>query len=162
MSNLVEEFPNIDRKYLDEIKNHAEDILESVSFKSNKNFIQHGAVTVYDHVISVAAKCLEMADKSEADIDRKSLTRAALLHDYFLYDWHENDKSHRLHGLHHPKKAALNAKRDFNINELEENAIRGHMWPLGSAIPKSKEAWLVFWADKICAFRETLTERKKK
>jgi uncharacterized protein len=72
-----------------------------------------------------------------------------------LYDWHENDKSHRLHGFHHARKALNNAKRDFELNKIEENMIFTHMFPLNLRIPKYKESILLCLADKKCAFKET-------
>ena len=68
-------------------------------------FIQHGDVTVYAHVTSVARASLSFAERlgrAGISVDRASLLRGALLHDYFLYDWHDPDPSHRLHGFRHP------------------------------------------------------------
>lgn len=158
----MEEFPDLNRDYLREIQACAEEIISSPSYRMHQEYRQHKDVSVYEHCIRVACKALEMADRSKEGIDRKSLIKAALLHDYFQYDWHEKDSSHRLHGLHHPKKAASNAKRDFGLTQKEENAIRSHMWPLGSAFPKSKEAWIIFWADKECAFKETFSNGNRK
>ncbi|MCI6216072.1 MAG: hypothetical protein MR659_03160 [Mollicutes bacterium] len=55
--------------------------------------------------------------------DIKSLVRGALLHDYFLYDWH--DKKNRLphHAYKHPLYALKNAKKDFDISKTEANII---------------------------------------
>ncbi|MFR7670499.1 MAG: hypothetical protein ACLU0O_07265 [Collinsella sp.] len=55
-------------------------------------FIQHGDVTVYAHVTSVARASLSFAERlgrAGISVDRASLLRGALLHDYFLYDWHD-------------------------------------------------------------------------
>lgn len=38
----------------------------------------------------------------------------------FLYDWHQKDPSHRLHGFHHPKTALGNAQRDYHLNWKEK------------------------------------------
>lgn len=68
-------------------------------------FVQHGDVTVYAHVTSVARASLSFAERLGRvgiSVDRLSLLRGALLHDYFLYDWHDPDPSHRLHGFRHP------------------------------------------------------------
>lgn len=70
-----------------------------------RSFIQHGDVSVYAHMLSVARHSLHMAQvlaRAGVDIDTRSLVRGALLHDYFLYDWHDSDPSHRLHGFKHP------------------------------------------------------------
>ena len=52
---------------------------------------QHGAVTTFAHSIRVACLAVWMADRLHLwdKVDLQSLVRAALLHDYFLYDWHD-------------------------------------------------------------------------
>ena len=82
--------------------------------------------------------------------------RGALLHDYFLYDWHQKDSSHRLHGFRHPKTALGNAQRDYHLNWKEKNIIARHMFPLIPVPPQCREAWIVCLADKWCALGETV------
>ena len=104
-----------------------------------KNYIQHGTTTVFAHSVRVASLSLKLAKKLHLRVNRKSLLRGALLHDYFLYDWHEKDRSHRLHGLYHAGTALKNAKKDFHLNKLEENIIARHMFPLNPIFPRYKE-----------------------
>ena len=123
-------------------------------------FIQHGSVTTYDHCIAVARLSFQMNRRLRIRAREKELVRGALLHDYFLYDWHHWDGP--LHGPHHPKVALKNAKRDFSLTKREENIIRSHMWPLTLFhYPRTREAVIVCIADKICSARETLFARKK-
>jgi hypothetical protein len=82
--------------------------------------------------------------------------RGALLHDYFLYDWHEKDGGHRLHGFRHPAFALYNASKDFSLNRKERNIIARHMFPLTVLPPRCLEAWIVCFVDKYCAFSETM------
>ena len=79
-----------------------------------------------------------------------------MLHDYFLYDWHQKDPSHRLHGFRHPKTALGNAQRDYYLNWKEKNIIARHMFPLIPVPPQCREAWIVCLADKWCALGETM------
>ena len=79
---------------------------------------------------------------------------AALLHDYFLYDWHDKDPSHRLHGFTHPRRALENAAADWELTDRERDIILHHMFPLTPLPPRSREAWLVCLADKLCAVQE--------
>jgi uncharacterized protein len=145
------------KEYYKYINYYGKDILKSKKVKSQKQFIQHGNVSVYDHTYSVAVLSLYLADKLNINVDEKSLVRGALLHDYFLYDWHVKDKSHRLHGYTHANTALKNAKRDFKINKIEENMIKCHMFPLNLfSIPKYKEAKILCICDKLCAISETL------
>ncbi|MBR0163125.1 MAG: HD domain-containing protein [Lachnospiraceae bacterium] len=126
-----------------------------------KAFIQHGSVTTYDHVLDVARLSYRINKAFRISARERELVRGALLHDYFLYDWHHWDGP--LHGPYHPKAALKNAKRDFDLTKREENIIRSHMWPLTPLhIPKTREAVIVCIADKICSARETLFARKKR
>lgn len=125
-------------------------------------FVQHGDVSVYEHVVAVAAESCRMADalaRHGIAVDRPSLVRGALLHDYFLYDWHDPDPSHRLHGFRHPFFALRNAEDDFTLDERERNIIVRHMFPLVPVPPACREAWIVCGADKLVALRETLGSR---
>lgn len=117
---------------------------------------QHGRTSVYQHSIHVAYLSLWLAAMLRLRADRKALVRGALLHDYFLYDWHEKDGGHRLHGFRHGQTAAKNARRDYALKPLEEYIIARHMFPLTILPPKSKEGWMVCLADKWCAVKETL------
>lgn len=144
------------------INKYGSDILNSSNMELNKKFIQHGSTSVYDHSISVTNMCLKIVDKLNIKVDTKSLVRGALLHDYFLYDWHVKDKSHRLHGFKHAKIAYINASKEFNLNKKEKNMILTHMFPLNLRIPRYKESIILCVADKICATKETIEIIKEK
>ena len=87
--------------------------------------------------------------------DEKSLIYGALLHDYFLYDWHIHDKSHRLHGFKHPKTALNNALKHYDLNKREIDIIKNHMFPLTLVPPHHRESIMVCLSDKICSSFET-------
>lgn len=138
------------------IKLHGRDILASDGMRLEHKFIQHGKISVFKHSLSVAIMCVMIAESVPFEVNRRSLVRGALLHDYFLYDWHEKDDSHRMHGFIHAKRALQNAKRDFELNEIEQNMIETHMFPLNlTALPKYKESAILCIADKIVATKET-------
>lgn len=134
-----------------------QDILQSTNFQKQKAYIQHGTTTLYEHVSRVALRCYYYA-KAKNGYDLASLVRGALLHDYFLYDWHIYDHKNgheRLHGFKHPAIAVRNASKEFNLNKKEINIIRSHMWPITLFhMPKSKEAWLVDYMDKVQSIYE--------
>ena len=140
----------------EKIYKYGVDILASEGMQKEKTFVQHGSITCYDHSLRVAEKSLELAEKCSAYIDERSLVRGALLHDYFLYDWHEKDGGHRLHGFRHPAFALYNASKDFSLNRKERNIIARHMFPLTVLPPRCLEAWIVCFVDKYCAFSETM------
>ena len=62
-----------------------------------KNAIQHGLTTVYEHSVGVAGASLKLAEFFHLKVNEKALIRGALLHDYFLYDWHIKRKGHHFH-----------------------------------------------------------------
>lgn len=129
--------------------------LHRTRFVINKTFIQHGTTSIYQHCVSVAYRSIIIAAKYNIEVDMHSLIRGALLHDYFLYDWHDK-KLRELHGFHHPEIAWRNATQDFNLNPIEQNIIRRHMFPMTLIPPKYKEAWIICLADKLCSSQETL------
>lgn len=125
-----------------------------------KRCYQHGAVTTFAHSVRVACLAVWMADRLRLwhRVDLHSLVRSALLHDYFLYDWHDWDNgTHRLHGFTHGGAALRNAVRDFRLNAIEHDSIAKHMFPMTPVPPKYIEGYLVTVADKISATRETLS-----
>lgn len=119
--------------------------------------IQHGRVTTWDHSVGVATTALAIAAFLRLRVRRDQMVRAALLHDYFLYDWHEKNAGHRFHGFTHPATALKNAQEDFMLTPVEKDIIARHMFPLCPIPPRCREAWLVCAADKYCALLETLT-----
>lgn len=131
-------------------------------FSMTKKFIQHGDVSVYQHCIFVAYMSCRIANKFNLNVDKRSLIRGALLHDYFLYDWHDKNKPAKFHGFTHPKIAFENACQDLELNKKERDIILHHMFPLNPIPPTSKEAWIICLADKICATRETFWSQPNK
>lgn len=117
--------------------------------------IQHGDTTVLLHCIAVAYFALWLARRLRLKCDEKSLIRGALLHDYFLYDWHVPDPSHRLHGFRHPAIALENAQADLELSNTEQDIILHHMFPLTPTPPRCREAVLVCMVDKVCGLYET-------
>ena len=154
------------------------DILYSPGMQLEKDFLQHGEVSVFAHSIAVACVCLLIARLLsrclKIRLNERALVRGALLHDYFLYDWHVPDKSHRLHGdwhvpdkshrLHgffHARRALRNASRDFALGEIERDMIAKHMFPLNLRPPVFRESIILCIADKLCAADETLTRQSR-
>ncbi|MDD7183162.1 MULTISPECIES: HD domain-containing protein [Peptostreptococcus] len=136
---------------IDEILNEFE---AGGEFLKLHDFIQHGDTTTYDHCIQVAKYSCQIATRFNLEVDYRAMIRGALLHDYFLYDWHDSEKDAKFHGFTHPYRALSNAKKDYKIGEIEENIIVRHMFPLTVIPPKNLESWLVCVADKICALSE--------
>lgn len=144
-------------------KQKLEEICKNSRLLEAHQYMQHGTTSVFRHSVSVAYVSYYLALKWKASVDIDSLLRGALLHDYFLYDWHVKDASHRLHGYHHADKALKNALEDFALNEIEQDMIRCHMFPLNlTRIPRYKESWILCYADKLCSSAETVSGFVKK
>lgn len=119
-------------------------------------FIQHGNVTCMEHCISVAYFSYAFCKKFHIKVDEESLVRGAILHDYFLYDWHIKDEPRKLHGFYHPIQALNNAENDFELTKIERDIIVNHMWPLTFLhVPRCRESVVVSMMDKLCSVCET-------
>ena len=145
--------------------NEAKEILHNIMRNSEvqkmKQYIQHGKVSTYEHCKNVAKLSLHIDRRLSLHSDLKVLLTGAMLHDFYLYDWHESDGgSHRLHGFTHPRTACRNARRVFDIDEGTARVITTHMWPLNlTPLPRSREEWIVCIADKSVSLYETLFRR---
>lgn len=150
------------KKIQNELNLYAWDILHSKNFDNSKNNMQHGRVSVKEHSIQVARQSVAFAELLGIEHNRKDLVRGALLHDYFLYDWHDVDKEnpHRLHGFHHPARALRNAEEEYELTDRQREIIIKHMWPLTIIPPMCREAWVVTAADKYCSLLETMHLQK--
>ena len=95
-----------------------------------------------------------------------SVIRAALLHDFFGYDWHGErfppllragipacGVMMRMHAFVQAISRPDRAKHTFGLTERECEAIARHMFPL-AAMPRTRIAWIVTLADKAVASRE--------
>ena len=137
----------------EEYQRYIEELLSDERISKMDDFIQHGNTTTLTHCKAVAHMCGQIAYRYHIKVDVKSLARGALLHDYFLYDWHEK-KLGSLHGFYHPGIALKNAMRDFELDDREQDIIRKHMFPLTLFVPRYRESVLVCLADKGCALKE--------
>lgn len=132
-----------------------ENLIAEGQLGKEAHYISHGTTTLLQHSIDVAEEALRIADRLHVHIDEEAMIRGALLHDYYLYDWHDSGKAPTWHGFRHPYIALHNARRDYDLGLIEQNVIWRHMFPLTPIPPMCKEAWIVCLADKYCATGET-------
>ncbi len=133
--------------------------LWSDEIREMKEYIQHGEITTYRHVINVVKLCYLLDKRFNLKADKEVLLTSALLHDFYGYDWH-NCRLSELHGFKHPLIAADRAGEIFGVDDRVMDAIRTHMWPFTLLhVPKSKEAWILTVADKLASMSETLWMR---
>jgi uncharacterized protein len=136
------------------------DLLAHSEVQQMDDFLQHGGTTCLEHCLAVSRLSYETAKRLR--LDGRSAARGALLHDFFLYDWHKSDPQRKWHGLSHPRTALAHADRCFDLNPVERDIILKHMWPLTPALPRYPESFLVLTADKYMALKETLAGLRMK
>lgn len=151
------------REFYRLLKENASDILHSENFQKTRHHIQHGTMPVYRHCLDVAKQSIQINKALGLGCSERDLIRGALLHDYFLYDWHDKNRENyqKLHGFYHPGIALKNARKEYHLTRREEDIIKKHMWPLTVVPPLCREAWVVTAADKYCSLLETLKIRKR-
>lgn len=135
------------------------DIINLDEIKSLDNFVQHCNTSRLQHSLNVAYYSFLWARKK--GLDYKSVARAGLMHDLYLYDWRKAETIEH-HAFLHPKVALKTAKTLTNINKIEQDAILTHMWPLCKTLPKYKESYVISLVDKYCTVLELLTQNAKR
>ncbi|MBQ8508829.1 MAG: phosphohydrolase [Clostridia bacterium] len=127
-------------------------------------FTQHGNTSCLTHSLAVAYFSYRIARRYPwLGFNLCELVRGALLHDYFLYDWHTTPPPSfyrgllRLHGFSHPYTAFSNAQFDFELSDREKDIITKHMFPLTFFLPLYRESWLVSAVDKFCSTYEVFS-----
>ena len=138
------------KKNKDEFLKIINDIENNNKFKELDNELHHG-ITRYGHSYRVAKATYKLSKTLKMNyIDA---TRAALLHDFYLDSDFSIEKSTKILSIH-PNVALINAKKYFEINDMQANIIKSHMFPLNGVRPKYKESWLVSLIDKSVAVYE--------
>ncbi len=136
-----------------EFENIISELIANSTVQKMKNYRQHFNTSCYEHCYLAAYYCYLICRKLH--LDYKSATRAAMLHDLFLYDWRDKNSHHRFHAFHHGKTACQNACQIFDLNPKEKDIIIKHMWPVTLAFPNSIEGFILTFVDKYCALYES-------
>lgn len=134
------------KKFYEAIK----DIIQNPAVQEMKKFQHHANTSCYQHCINVAYFNYQLCRLLH--LDAVSAARAGMLHDLFLYNWHEHTEKtgDHFHAMTHPRKALENAQKYFKLNELEKEIILKHMWPLTVIPPKHLESYIIVMTDKYC------------
>ena len=119
-------------------------------YRELKTMTHHGTNRL-DHINRVSKLSFHVSKLLK--LDYVSCTRGALLHDFFTTD-DVNRKEYKEFLKNHPRIALNNSKKYFNINEIEEDVILSHMYPVFKGRPKHKEAKVVCIADKVISVYE--------
>lgn len=131
-----------------------DDIINNEIVQKMKDFRQHYNVSCFEHCLCVSYYSYLICKKLK--LDYKSVARAGMLHDLFLYDWRKRENGREgLHAFTHPKTALENSLKLFDLNEKEKDIILKHMWPVTIVPPKYLESYIITFVDKHCAISET-------
>ena len=153
MENLLKEINNNE-----EFINIIHDLIENNTVKQMQNYKQHYETNCFEHCLIASYYCYKICKK--LGLDYISVSRAAMLHDLFLYDCHKRENGRKgLHAFTHPKTAYENASKLFDLNNKEADIILKHMWPVTFfSFPKYKESFILTLVDKYCALSESYEE----
>lgn len=132
------------------------ELLSKTRFKKTIHHQHHGLTSVNQHCLNVARMSYKIAHVLNLNTRYPELIRGALLHDYFLYDWHDISNSHKFHAFSHSLVAYNNACEELVLTSTEKDIILKHMFPLTLPPPLTIEGWLVCIVDKICSVMEIL------
>ena len=132
-----------------DFKNIIKNIISNNKFKDMDNELHHG-LSRYGHSLRVA-KVTYMCAKA-LNLDYKSATKAALLHDFYTNDDFQELKLNKM--KNHAAIALKNAREIYDLSKKEENIIASHMYPISYVAPKYLESWLVTAVDKGVALYE--------
>lgn len=135
-----------------------EKIIANRKFQKLKNE-KHHTTTRYDHVVDVSFKTYKICKK--LNLDYKSATRAALLHDFF-FDEEFKTVSNKKKLVNHYKSAIKNSNKLTKLNHKEENIIASHMFPIGGKKPKYLESVIVDVVDDVVAIKEEFDQNAQK
>lgn len=143
-----------------EYKNTVYDLLSHPDVISMKTYIQHGDFDCLLHCVHVSYNSFIVCKRLK--LNSHAAARGALLHDFFLYDWHKTRPEKGKHAFVHADLAFKNANERFSLTSCEKDVIKKHMWPLTLFPPRYIESLTVAFIDKICTVRETLGIYNKK
>ena len=140
--------------YTQEYYETVKDILEHPTVRKMKQYPHHYDTSCYRHCLHVSFLNFMICKKLHWDA--RAAARAGMLHDLFLYDWHQHAKEtgDYFHGLTHPRYAMHMAEKYFKLTKKEKEIILHHMWPITVSLPKSKEGYLTTITDKISGLFE--------
>lgn len=130
------------------------DLLYDNNVRDMEKYRQHCDTDCFEHCLNVAYYTYIIC--KALNCDYKSAARGAMLHDMFLYDWRTTKLDDGKHAFRHPSIALDNARNCFQLNKVEEDCIKKHMWPLTIIPPVCPEAFIVSLLDKYCASVEIL------
>lgn len=156
MKNISKKKSYRNKKEKEEFNEIIGDIVKHKKVREMRNYNHHSNTNCFKHSMHVSYYNYKLCKL--LNLDEKAGAKAGLLHDMFLYDWHQHkpEKGERLHGFEHPVKSLKNAQSYFKLTKKEGDIIAKHMFPLTITPPKYKETFIIILTDKFCSVCEVL------
>ena len=121
-------------------------------YRELKSMVHHGSNRL-NHINRVSKMSFYLSKALK--LDYVSCTRGAMLHDFFtVEDLSRDDIKYRKFLREHPRIALDNSKKYFEVNEIEEDIILTHMFPVAKGKPKYAESKVVCISDKLVSLYE--------
>ncbi|MDK2809053.1 MAG: uncharacterized protein PWP24_1790 [Clostridiales bacterium] len=153
---------NVEPEFIEYISSLA----KNETVQEMKQYIQHGDTSTYEHCLRVSYYSYKAAKR--LGLNAKACAVGGLLHDLFLYDWHDSNREGKKefflpHGFTHGVVAERNARKYFGIDDMCSDIIITHMFPLTIwKVPRYKESYVVLMVDKYISTIEVFRRKKKK
>lgn len=132
-------------------------ITNNQNYLTLKDIPRHSYTNTYDHSVRVAYLAGKMAAYIRADVE--STIKTALLHDFCLVNYYEENDHPGWYLFYHPVEAVENSE-PFELTKKEKRAILSHMFPM-AMLPTSKIGWMLVLSDKMIAVYEKTYGMKK-
>ncbi|MCR5523567.1 MAG: HD domain-containing protein [Clostridia bacterium] len=146
--------------YILKFVEYTKDLLNDEDVKRMKTFHHHREITTHYHSVYVTYTVLRLCERFKPE-NEKQIIRAALLHDFYLYEWY-TEKHDENHIWYHPVQSVKNIESHFgNMSPMQRNMVMAHMFPLCREMPRSVGAWFLTIADKYCATADYLGLSRK-
>lgn len=164
--NFIKGNVNKHRKYHEYDRAQFEKIIKELigndKVREMKQYNHHSHTNCFKHSLHVSYFNYKLCKKF--GLDERAGARAGMLHDLFLYDWHDREVKlgQSLHGFDHPYIALKNANKNFELSEKEQDIIEKHMFPLTPRFPKFKETFVIVLTDKFCSVCEVMDRYLKR
>lgn len=140
----------------DEFFEILEPVLNDENFTGLEDIKHHG-ITRLDHCLRVSYFSYKICKALK--LNYQDVAVAALLHDFFTDEVENLNIIKRLRL--HPLIACDNACKYFNLNEMQKDIIKTHMFPITFTPPKYIESWIVDIVDDLAAIYEKAHSTKK-
>ena len=154
-------FTDSEEALVSEFMELVQDILHIDDVQELRDYVQHCKTTRLQHCVNVAYYTFLISRRLNLNV--RSATRGALLHDFYLYDWKNNEQPiEGRHSVVHPQVALAMARQYTAVDPIMEDCSLNHMWPMSRQRPQTKEGWVVQGVDKLCAAMEMGTQSARR